>query len=216
MNAPLNLASEPWPEFSAASMPTLMAAPGYEIGDGARVSPGFDLKMRNPDFPGTYIEAVHVDLSTPTNGLRLRWTGPLSSSGPTGPWRLTSGRGSEGVDCDDEVDSNTVDSLCTPKGAFRVAGFADHLQQTPYCRYATWVLHAPRYIAIHSHFSLPADPASAGCVRVSPATAKLIHNNSRVGLTVIQITGAWHPSIEKQRFVLKRPLPTRGVSFVAD
>jgi len=169
----------------------LVLAPSYRIGDGARVAPGFDTKMRNPDFPRTYIEAVHIDLSAPSNGVCIKWTGPQAADGPTGPWRLTSGRGSEGVDCDNVEDSNLEGSMCTPKGAFPVVGFADHLEQTPICRYATWVVHAPRYVAIHSHTELPAIPASAGCVRVPYEAAKLIHNNSLVGITAISISGTW-------------------------
>ncbi len=175
----------------------LVLAPGYKKGDGAHVSPGFDLKMRNPDFPRTYIEAVYIDLSAPSNGVHLQWTGPKSPEGPTGPWQLTPGRGSEGFDCDDPEESNRFGSLCTPKGIFPVAGFADHLEQTPICRYATWVLYAPRYVAIHSHVELPTTPASAGCIRVPYETAKLIHNNGLVGITMIHIGGTWHRVAKK-------------------
>lgn len=175
----------------------LVLAPGYRRGDGAHVSPGFDLKMRNPDFPRTYIEAIYIDLSAPTNGVHLKWTGPNASQGPIGPWQLTPGRGSEGVDCDDPEESNRFGSLCTPKGIFPVAGFADHLEQTPICRYATWVLYAPRYVAIHSHVELPTTPASAGCVRVPYEAAKLIHNNSLVGITMIHIGGTWQGVAKK-------------------
>ncbi|MGN6552169.1 MAG: L,D-transpeptidase [Verrucomicrobiota bacterium] len=182
-------------EFPVATN-TLVLAPGYNIGDGARVAPGFDLKMRNPDFPRTYISAVDVDLSSPTNGVHLKWAGPKASEGPVGPWPLTPGRGSKSVDCDCVEDSNAVNSLCTPKGSFPVAGFADHLEQTPHCRYATWILHAPRYIAIHSHTDLPPTPASAGCIRMPFETAKLIHNNSVAGVTIVNIGGTWHRPTE--------------------
>ncbi len=187
----------PTPSPSTGSN-TLVLAPGYKIGDGAHVTPGFDLKMRNPDFPQTYIEAVYIDLSLPTNGVHLKWTGPLASEGPVGPWRLTPGRGSDGKDCDDVEDSNALNSLCTPKGAFLVAGFADHLEQTPICRYATWVLHAPRYVAIHSHVDLPPVPASSGCIRTPYEAAKLIHNNSLVGVTVVSIGGTWQGAPKRQ------------------
>lgn len=183
--------------FVTASSNALVLAPSYRIGDGAHVAPGFDLKMRNPDFPQTRIETVYIDLSSPTNGVHLKWTGPHASEGPVGPWCLTPGRGSEGKDCDSVEDSNALDSLCTPKGAFLVAGFADHLEQTPICRYATWILHAPRYVAIHSHVELPTVPASSGCVRMPYEAAKLIHNNSLVGVTVVSIGGTWQGTPQK-------------------
>ncbi|MBC8095310.1 MAG: L,D-transpeptidase [Akkermansiaceae bacterium] len=180
----------PPPAISSGSN-ALVLAPSYRIGDGAHVAPGFDLKMRNPDFPRTHIETVYIDLSLPTNGVHLKWTGSRASAGPVGPWCLTPGRGSEGKDCDNVDDSNALNSLCTPKGSFLVAGFADHLEQTPICRYATWILHAPRYVAIHSHVELPTVPASSGCVRMPYEAAKLIHNNSLVGVTVVSIGGTW-------------------------
>jgi hypothetical protein len=186
----------------------LVLAPRYRMGDGARVAPGFDLKMRNPDFPRTYIETIYIDLSCPTNGVHITWAGSKASDGPVGPWRLTPGRGTTGVDCDDMEDSNTVNSLCTPKGAFPVAGFADHLEQTPVCRYATWVLHAPRYVAIHSHTELPTVPASAGCIRVPYETAKLIHNNSLAGVTIVNISGTWQRPATREDRVIANAAPS--------
>ena len=169
----------------------LVFAPDYKVGDGAMAGPGFDLAMRNPDFPETYIEAVHIDLSHPADGVRIKWAGPHAADGPTGPWCFTPGKGGVGLDCDDDVESNIVDSRCTPKGVFPVVGFADHLRLTPICLYATWVLYAPRFIAIHSHTQLPKTPASSGCIRMPYSTAKLIHNNSKVGVTLIHIYGTW-------------------------
>jgi hypothetical protein len=115
----------------------------------------------------------------------------MADDAPTGPWNHTPGRGGDCVDCDKVADSNMVDSRCTPKGSFPVVGFADHLHQNPTCLYATWVLYAPRYIAIHSHTELPRVPASSGCIRMPYATAKLIHNNSVVGVTIVTIYGKW-------------------------
>ena len=169
----------------------LVFAPDYKIGDGAVAGPGFDLAMRNPDFPETYIETVHIDLSHPADGVRIKWAGHHAADGPTGPWCFTPGKGGVGMNCDDEIESNIVDSRCTPKGVFPVVGFADHLRLTPICLYATWVLYAPRFIAIHSHTQLPKTPASSGCIRMPFSTAKLIHNNSKVGVTLIHIYGTW-------------------------
>ncbi|HEX4342175.1 MAG TPA: L,D-transpeptidase [Verrucomicrobiae bacterium] len=170
---------------------------GYKIGEGAKAGPGFDLAMRNPDFPNTYIEAVYIDISDPATGLHVKWTGPNAAMCPTGPWRDTPGRGTPDLDCDSVEDSNLPNSLCTPKGTFPVAGFADHLHLTPICLYATWILYAPRFIAIHSHTDLPDQPASAGCIRVPFEAAKLIHNNSLTGITVVNITGTWHRPLVK-------------------
>ena len=182
--------------FSTPELPTNgpapVLAPGYKAGDGAKAGPGFDLAMRNPDFPRTHVEAVFIDLSQPSRGVRIKWAG-AETNGPAGPWRLTSGRGGEGIDCDDNDGSNTVNSRCTPKGVFPVAGFADHLKLTPQCLYATWVVYAPRFVAIHSHTELPWIPASSGCIRMPYETAKLIHNNSLVGVTLVSIYGTWRP-----------------------
>jgi hypothetical protein len=185
---------------------TMIFAPHYQPGDAARVGPGFDLKMRNPDFPRTYIEAVYIDLSAPTNGVQIKWAGPGAADAPAGPWRFTPGRGAEGVDCDNAEDSNRFGSLCTPKGVFAVAGFADHLEQTPICRYATWVRHAPRYVAIHSHTDLPEAPASSGCIRVPYEAAKLIHNNSVAGVTVVSISGTWQRSVKTNLTVVHKQM----------
>ncbi len=174
-----------------------MHVPGYAIGDGAQAGPGFDLAMRNPDFPRTYIEAVYINLSDPAGGIHVKWAGPEAANCPTGPWRETPGRGLPDKNCDDVDDSNSRDSLCTPKGTFPVAGFADHLKLTPICLYPTWVVWSPRFVAIHSHTDLPDHPASAGCIRAPYEAAKLIHNNSIVGVTLVNITGTWHRAIVK-------------------
>jgi hypothetical protein len=182
---------------------TLMLAPNYKIGDGADTGPGFNLAMRNPDFPRTHIKAIYIDLSTQAAGVRIKWTGPQAAVAPRGPWRLTPGRGMDGFDCDDPKDSNAFGSLCTPKGVFAVAGFADHLEETPICHYVTWVVHDPRFIGIHSHTDLPEIPASAGCIRVPHEAAKLIHNNSLAGVTLVSIDGKW-----------QRPASPAPMSFV--
>ena len=96
------------------------------------------------------------------------------------------------------------------KGVFPVVGFSDHLQSTPICLYATWVVHAPRYIAIHSHTKLPKTPASSGCIRMPYSTAKLIHNNSKVGVTLIHIYGTWQqPVTFKSLRSTAAPTPVR-------
>ncbi len=193
-----------WMEDPNLSTPAMLAYPnfpeddreflfaeGYEIGDGARVGADFNLAMRNPDFPKTYIEAVYLDVTSPNHWLSLSWTGPRAQVGPVGPWRANPGRGKPNFDCNDITGSNMIDSWCTPKGVFPAAGFADHLDGVTECHYVTWVVHEPRYIGLHSHRIIPKHSASHGCIRVPYDVAQLIHNNSRVGLTLIHIDGQW-------------------------
>lgn len=165
--------------------------PPYQWGDAAVVGPKLDLAARNPDFPATHIAVVQVDVTAPSNSVHLVWSGPLAFQAPVGPWRSSVGRGSPGMDCNDVVDSNTLDSYCTPKGVFPMAGFDDRLNCAPACCYVSWVIHAPRYIAIHSHTEIPFQPASHGCIRVPLELAKLIHNNSLAGVTLVHIYGTW-------------------------
>jgi hypothetical protein len=165
--------------------------PDYTNGSPARVSGRMNLAARNPDFPATHIETIYIDLTCPSSAVHLKWVGPLADLGPMGPWRSSAGRGQPNFDCDEVVDSNTTDSWCTPKGLFAVAGFDDRLEAVPSCCYATWVIHEPRYIAIHSHRDIPYQSESHGCIRVPFDAAQLIHNNSLAGVTQIYIYGKW-------------------------
>jgi len=175
----------------APDAPVVVYRPGYQAGDGARASGKFNLDARNPDFPATHIAAIHIDLTAPSNSLQLVWEGPEAELGPTGPWRSSAGRGQPCYDCNEVEDSNTVDSWCTPKGVFAVAGFDDRLHAVPSCRYVTWVVHEPRFIAIHSHDDIPTQAVSHGCIRVPLDVAKLIHNNSLAGVTLVHVYGQW-------------------------
>ena len=163
---------------------------GQQFGEGAAVGEGFDLAMRNPDFPHTYIRAVQVDVTSPFHYVRLVWTGPLAEQGPTGPYRSSPGAGDGGNNCNDLGESNRTGSKCTPKGTFLVGGFADHLNTVRSCHYVTWV-HLARGVALHSHNDVPFHAASHGCIRLPYEAAKLIHNNSRAGMTLITIEGRW-------------------------
>ncbi len=169
--------------------PELLA--GYRVGDGAKVGPGFDLEMRNPDFPNTYIQTIQVDVTSPFHWVHLVWTGPLAESAPKGPFHSNPGQGTGTNNCNDVEESNRDGSLCTPKGVFPVAGFANQLRTVRSCHYVTWV-HLLRGVGLHSHKDIPYEPASHGCVRLEYDVAKLIHNNSRAGMTLIVIGGDWH------------------------
>lgn len=166
-------------------------AKGYTQGDAARAGEGFDLEMRNPDFPNTYIREVHVSVTSPTQWVYVVWAGPLADNAPAGPWHSSPGRGNGECDCDTVQGSNTLDSNCTPKGIFRVKGFDDKLRIVPGCFYATWVVHKPRLIALHSNGDIPNHPTSGGCIRLPFEAAKLIHNNSITGVTLVKIAGKW-------------------------
>ncbi|HPF15470.1 MAG: L,D-transpeptidase [Planctomycetes bacterium] len=178
----------PWTE---PHVKPLVLAEGYAIGDAARVGRGFDLAMRNPNFPDTYIDRVYVDLTDPNHEIWIQWTGPQAELGPRGPWSSNPGRGKPDCDCNDFDASNTVDSWCTPKGLFPVAGFADRLEGVRWCHYVTWIQYAPRYVGLHSHSFIPTWADSHGCVRLPYDVAKLIHNNSLVGTTMVSIDGTW-------------------------
>lgn len=177
--------------WSEPHVDPLMLAEGYEIGDAARVGERFNLDMRNPGFPETHIDSIFIDLTDPQHEIRIVWAGPDANQGPVGPWRSNPGRGKVGFDCNDFDESNTPDSYCTPKGLFPVAGFTDQLGTVPSCHYVTWIQHAPRFIGLHSHGSIPTWPNSHGCVRIPYDVAQLIHNNSLVGTTMISIDGTW-------------------------
>lgn len=165
---------------------------GYKKGDYARIGQGYNLLMRNPDFPRTYIKEIHVSLTSPEHMVYIVWTGPQADQAPAGPWHSSPGHGSENYNCDKIADSNTLNSNCTPKGVFRVKGFSDRLQLTPGCHYATWVIHKPRLIALHSSGDIPERPSSGGCIRLPYEAAKLIHNNSIAGVTLVAIDGIWN------------------------
>lgn len=164
---------------------------GYAKGDVAKAGKGFDLKMRHPDFPRTYISEVHINLTSPDHAVHVVWVGPQAANAPAGPWRSSPGQGSKKYDCNNYAHSNTLNSNCTPKGVFRVKGFSDHLQIVTGCHYATWVIHKPRFIAMHSSGDIPPYPASGGCIRIDFEVAKLIHNNSITGVTLVGIFGRW-------------------------
>lgn len=165
-------------EPAAADAPVLYA-------DGAA-----DMSLRNADFPNTYISRIDVDLTSPTQYVRLTWTGPQAGRQTTGPFHSSTGAGTGRNDCNDVRESNRVDSNCTPKGEFSVEAFSDYMRSYPNCHFVTW-FWASRGIAFHSHAQVPNYPASHGCVRLSERAAQLIHNNSLMGKTKVVVDGLW-------------------------
>jgi hypothetical protein len=149
-----------------------------------------DLSLRNGDYPRTYIESIHVDLTSPKHWVRLSWKGPDADRQETGPFHSSPGRGLGRNNCDDFDESIRDGSNCTPKGDNVVEGFSDYLPSVPQCRFVTWFDMA-RQIAFHSHWQVPSYPASHGCVRLSSHAAQLIHNNARIGETRVNVDGTW-------------------------
>jgi hypothetical protein len=154
------------------------------------VEPGEVGLVRNSGFPNTYISRIHLDLTAPNSSVTLTWVGADASKQEAGPFHCSPGTGWGTNDCNDPVESNCLDSRCTPKGARKVEGFCDYLKDHPESRYVTFI-DIQRQIGFHSAAAVPAYPASQGCVRLEPYAARLIHDNSIVGKTEILIDGTW-------------------------
>jgi hypothetical protein len=152
--------------------------------------PGVVPSQRNSDFPDTYIGRIHLELTSPNQYVTLTWIGPYAADQDSGPFRSSPGAGWGTNDCDDAVESNCSDSQCTPKGVRKVEGLEDHLRDGLAFRYVT-MIDRQREIGFHAHTSVPAYPASHGCVRLEPYAARLMHDNSIVGKTEIVIDGTW-------------------------
>jgi hypothetical protein len=149
-----------------------------------------NLSLRNPDFPQTFIESIHVDLSRPHQWVMLAWSGPSSSAQEKGPFRSSPGCGTGMNNCDDFVESNQNKSNCTPKGNAIVEGFSDNMPSILACKFVTWI-NTNREIAFHSYPEVPEYAASHGCVRLEEHAAQLIHNNAVTGKTKVVIDGTW-------------------------
>ena len=148
------------------------------------------LRLRNSDFPRTYIAEIKVDLSGPDHWVTLKWEGPRADQQLIGPFRSCPGRGTAGADCNDEAISNMVNSCCTPKGQRFVEGTDWSLPSIDEAEFATWI-DRNRGIAFHASDEIAATPSSSGCVRLDLVAAQLIHNNVKSGVTLISIGGDW-------------------------
>lgn len=163
------------------------------------VAPGFfsasKKGYRNSDFPETYISEVYIDLTSPNHWVRLEWGGPNASAQDTGPFNSSPGEGWGTNNCDDPVESNCLNSRCTPKGTRPVEGFRTHLRSNPEARYVT-LIDAKRSIGIHRSSEVLSRPSSQGCVRLTEYPARLIYDNSIINKTLVTIDGKW--SLPKQ------------------
>ncbi|HEX5472744.1 MAG TPA: L,D-transpeptidase [Lacipirellulaceae bacterium] len=146
--------------------------------------------QRNKDFPRTFISRIHLDLTSPNSLVTLTWCGPNAATQDAGPFHSSPGAGWGTNNCNDSVESNCPNSMCTPKGTRKVEGFMDHLKDGEEFRYVT-LIDRERSIGFHAHPSVPPYPASKGCVRLEPHAARLIYDNAIAGKTEIVIGGTW-------------------------
>ncbi len=155
-------------------------------------------RFRNNNFPETFISSIHVDLTSPNQWVSLEWSGPQASTQDTGPFKSSTGRGWGTNDCNDPVESNCLNSRCTPKGTRPVEGFLTHLRSNPEARYVT-LIDAKRAIGIHRSPEVPSRPASQGCVRLTEYPARLIYDNSIAQKTMVAVDGEWSlPDLAEQ------------------
>ena len=155
--------------------------------------------LRNANFPETYISRIHLDLTSPNHFVELTWDGPQAGAQDRGPFRSCPGRGWGDNNCGDPVESNCHGSNCTPIGLRKVEGHQEHLESSPTYRYVT-LIDGRRAIGFHAHDSLPPYPDSQGCVRLEPAAARLIYDNSIARKTEILVDGTWtNPSSDDRQ-----------------
>jgi L,D-transpeptidase catalytic domain len=148
-------------------------------------------RLRNENFPDTFIREISVSLDDPDHWLTLTWTGPNADSQETGPFRASPGAGLRGLNCDDEPTSRRSGSKCTPKGTYPVQGFQRRLNSDSRATYVTWFMQR-RGIALHYFPIVPEYAASHGCVRIeSEHVARLIQDNSLVDETQVVVSGTW-------------------------
>ena len=146
---------------------------------------------RNADFPNTFIAQINISLNDPNHTMTLTWKGPQAGAQETGPFHTSPGAGVKGINCDDAATSRRSGTNCTPKGTRTVEGFAARLNSDARAVFVTWFMQA-RGIALHYFPSVPNFAASHGCVRIEiKRIARLIQENSRIGLTKVTVDGTW-------------------------
>lgn len=137
---------------------------------------------------GNWITQVNLDVGA--NNLTIVWNDPATApSNSTGPFNISPGAGLCCVDCNDPATSQRSGSLCTPKGgSWPVDGVGCALGGHPTARNPTRFQRSG--IAIHSG-NVSSPPQSHGCSRTSLRASELIHDNVRVGQTMISSSGTW-------------------------
>lgn len=140
----------------------------------------------------TYISKVNVDLWK--QELTLEWTGPNATAEKKGPYHCTPGEGMPGLSCDNVATSRKGGTNCTPKGEFPVLWQDRRFSDFPEAEWVTRFQEASRGIALHYYPQTPEYPDSNGCVRIqSKEIAKLIHDNTKSGKTIVNVHGELRP-----------------------
>ncbi|MCJ8280522.1 MAG: peptidoglycan-binding protein [Rivularia sp. ALOHA_DT_140] len=141
----------------------------------------------------TYISKVNVDLWK--QEVTLEWTGSNAASQQKGPFHCTPGKGISGVNCDNVTTSQKAGTDCTPKGEFKVLWQDRRFSKYPEAEWVTRFQDASRGIALHYYPRVPEYPSSHGCVRIkSLAAAKLIHDKTKSGKTIVKVHGELRPN----------------------
>ncbi len=156
---------------------------------------------------GAHISAIDVSIkANAQTEVTLKWANLVSGTTvPANPLPGSPGAGlckmlfkgekaPRAVDCSDVADSNTPDSLCTPIGDFKIQGFACQLSDDTDATRVSWFMKA-RGIAFHNYPSVPAFPASHGCVRMGKVTTgkstvgggDWIHDNTIPDITTVHV-----------------------------
>jgi hypothetical protein len=157
---------------------------------------------------GPHISAITVDINPNAfTDVTLSWANlPSGASVPANPLHASPGAGTcsmfdkatkknRPIDCSDVTNSNTTDSLCTPIGSFTIQGYACTIGGG--ATQVSW-FQVARGIAFHNYPTVPAFPASHGCVRMAPATAGTvtvggadwIYDNTIPGVTSVTVNRA--------------------------
>jgi hypothetical protein len=167
--------------------------------------------VRVPGFDGTakgaHISAIDVSIhSNAQTDVTLTWVNlAAGTTVPANPLPGSPGAGlckmlfkdekkPRAVDCSNVADSNAKDSLCTPLGDFKIQGHDCALAKEPKATRVSWFM-IKRQIAFHNFPSVPAVPASHGCVRMGRVTvgtitvggADWIHDNTLKDVTTVHV-----------------------------
>jgi hypothetical protein len=138
--------------------------------------------------PENSITKVNLDVGA--NTLTIEWQDQTKIPPKSkGTHSISPGAGLCCVDCNDEKVSQTLGSLCTPKGGeWVVSSTRCVLGGHPTAKNPTYFQRSG--IAIHSG-NTSSPPRSHGCSRTSLEISELIHDNVVPGETKIASSGTW-------------------------
>lgn len=156
---------------------------------------------------GAHISAIDVSIkANAKTDVTLTWANLVAGTTvPANPLPGSPGAGQckmlfkgektpRAVDCSNVADSNTPDSLCTPLGDFKIQGHRCRLGDDAGATRVSW-FKIDRAIAFHNYPSVPAFPASHGCVRMGSVTTGTttvgggdwIHDNTITDVTEVHV-----------------------------